>query len=84
MLDRRDFEPLFFAPFVSSLMGVEPSWIDYNGHLNVAASPFTCHQRRSTCSGSDRITSRRGGIPASPLKSTYATCANCTPAIRCG
>ena len=36
MLDRRDFEPLFFAPFVSSLMGVEPSWIDYNGHLNMA------------------------------------------------
>jgi len=36
MLDRRDFEPLFFAPFVSSLMGVEPSWIDHNGHLNMA------------------------------------------------
>jgi len=36
MLDRRDFEPLFFAPFVSSLMRVEPSWIDYNGHLNMA------------------------------------------------
>jgi len=24
------------APFVSSLMRVEPQWIDYNGHLNVA------------------------------------------------
>jgi acyl-CoA thioester hydrolase len=36
MLDRRDFEPLFFAPFVSSLMRVEPGWIDYNGHLNMA------------------------------------------------
>jgi acyl-CoA thioester hydrolase len=36
MLDRTDFEPLFFAPFVSSLMKVEPSWIDYNGHLNMA------------------------------------------------
>src|SRR3712207_6813214 len=36
MLDRREFEPLFFAPFVSSLMRVEPSWIDYNGHLNMA------------------------------------------------
>jgi acyl-CoA thioester hydrolase len=36
MLDRTDFEPLFFAPFVSSLMRVEPSWIDYNGHLNMA------------------------------------------------
>ena len=24
------------APFVSSLMRVEPPWIDYNGHLNVA------------------------------------------------
>ncbi len=36
MLDRRDLEPLFFAPFVSSVMRVEPGWIDYNGHLNMA------------------------------------------------
>jgi len=36
MLDRRDPEPAFFAPFVSSLMRVEPAWIDYNGHLNMA------------------------------------------------
>ena len=36
MLDRCDLEPLFFAPFVSSVMRVEPSWIDYNGHLNMA------------------------------------------------
>ena len=34
MLDRP--EPLFFAPFVSSIMKVEPAWIDYNGHLNMA------------------------------------------------
>jgi acyl-CoA thioester hydrolase len=33
---RTDFEPVFFAPFVSSVMTVEPSWIDYNGHLNMA------------------------------------------------
>ena len=26
----------FPAPFVSSLMRVEPQWIDYNGHLNMA------------------------------------------------
>ncbi len=36
MLERVDFEPLFFAPFVSSLMRVKPGWIDYNGHLNMA------------------------------------------------
>ncbi len=36
MLDRRDPEPAFFAPFVSSVMQVEPGWIDYNGHLNMA------------------------------------------------
>jgi acyl-CoA thioester hydrolase len=36
MLDRSDLEPLFFAPFVSSIMRVEPQWIDYNGHLNMA------------------------------------------------
>src|SRR5579864_420917 len=28
--------PLFFAPFVSSVMRVEPEWIDYNGHHNMA------------------------------------------------
>lgn len=27
---------LFFAPFVSSTMRLEPAWIDYNGHLNLA------------------------------------------------
>jgi acyl-CoA thioester hydrolase len=36
MLDRPDPEPAFFAPFVSSPMRVEPGWIDYNGHLNMA------------------------------------------------
>jgi len=36
MLDRVDTDPLFFAPFVSSVMRVEPTWIDYNGHLNMA------------------------------------------------
>ena len=36
MLDRADLEPLFFAPFVSSVMRVEEHWIDYNGHLNMA------------------------------------------------
>ena len=36
MLDRLDIEPVFFAPFVSSVMRVEPEWIDYNGHLNMA------------------------------------------------
>lgn len=36
MLDRIDIAPVFFAPFVSSVMRVEPQWIDYNGHLNMA------------------------------------------------
>jgi acyl-CoA thioester hydrolase len=26
----------YFAPFVSSTMRVEPAWIDYNGHMNMA------------------------------------------------
>ena len=29
-------DPAFSAPFVSSPMRVEPGWIDYNGHLNMA------------------------------------------------
>jgi acyl-CoA thioester hydrolase len=35
-LELLEFKPLFFAPFVSSVMRVEPEWIDYNGHLNMA------------------------------------------------
>ena len=29
-------EPVFAAPFVSSVMRIEPQWIDYNGHRSVA------------------------------------------------
>src|ERR1044072_3644805 len=29
-------DPLLTAPFVSWVMGAEPQWIDYNGHLNMA------------------------------------------------
>jgi acyl-CoA thioester hydrolase len=36
MLERQDPEPAFLAPLVSSVMRVEPAWIDYNGHLNMA------------------------------------------------
>lgn len=36
MLDSLDLQPVFFAPFVSSVMRVEEGWIDYNGHLNMA------------------------------------------------
>jgi acyl-CoA thioester hydrolase len=36
MLKRTEPAPEFAAPFVSSLMRVEPAWIDYNGHLNMA------------------------------------------------
>jgi acyl-CoA thioester hydrolase len=36
MPDHRDSTPDFAAPFTSSVMTVEPAWIDYNGHLNMA------------------------------------------------
>jgi acyl-CoA thioester hydrolase len=40
MLERHDPKPgpalAFAAPFVSAPMTVEPGWIDYNGHLNMA------------------------------------------------
>lgn len=31
-----DPAPALAAPFLSSVMAIEPAWIDYNGHLNVA------------------------------------------------
>ena len=49
MLDRSDLEPLFFAPFVSSVMRVEPGWIDYNGHLNMAYYNVLFDRYRHEC-----------------------------------
>ena len=34
--DRLNNMPLPPAPFLSSVMQIEPQWIDYNGHLNMA------------------------------------------------
>ncbi len=36
MADEPSAPIFFFAPFVSSTMRVEPGWIDYNGHMNMA------------------------------------------------
>jgi acyl-CoA thioester hydrolase len=36
MFDAGKTPALIFAPFVSSVMPIEPQWIDYNGHLNMA------------------------------------------------
>jgi acyl-CoA thioester hydrolase len=36
MADGEPAPVFFFAPFVSSRMSVEPAWIDYNGHMNMA------------------------------------------------
>lgn len=36
MQNRIDFEPVFFAPFVSSVMAIERAWIDHDGHLDQA------------------------------------------------
>ncbi len=36
MVDVSKAPALFFAPFVSSRMRVEPQWLDYNGHVNMA------------------------------------------------
>ena len=36
MNDRTALETSMPAPFVSSVMRVEPGWIDHNGHLNMA------------------------------------------------
>jgi acyl-CoA thioester hydrolase len=36
MPEPKKINPLFFAPFVSSVLRVETGWIDENGHLNMA------------------------------------------------
>ena len=36
LMDNLKDLPLPPAPFLSSLMQIEPQWIDYNGHLNMA------------------------------------------------
>ena len=87
MLDRIDFEPLFFAPFVSSVMRVEPGWIDYNGHLNMAYYNVLFDRAVDEAfellgCGLDYVKTR--GIRPSPPRCMCAICASCTPAIRCG
>ena len=81
------WSPLFFAPFVSSVMQVEPDWIDYNGHLNMAY--YNVLFDRAVDEAYELIgiglayrRSRRG-IPPSPPRCMCATCASCMPAIRC-
>src|SRR4028119_854539 len=36
MAEERTAPIFFFAPFVSTTMGIEPAWIDYNGHMHMA------------------------------------------------
>jgi acyl-CoA thioester hydrolase len=36
MVDASTVPAVYFAPFVSCVMRIEPNWIDYNGHLNMA------------------------------------------------
>lgn len=36
MADEQPALIFFFAPYVSSTMQVEPAWVDYNGHMNMA------------------------------------------------
>src|SRR4051794_8672723 len=39
MLDRLDIGPVFFLLFLSSVLRIEPGWIDFTGHLNMAYYP---------------------------------------------
>jgi len=36
MAERLETAPTLAAPFTAAVMRVEPGWIDYNGHLNMA------------------------------------------------
>ncbi|RVU18116.1 thioesterase family protein [Methylobacterium oryzihabitans] len=36
MVEEHSASIFFFAPFVSSTQAIDPGWIDYNGHLNMA------------------------------------------------
>ena len=80
MLDRVDFEPIFFAPFVSSVMKVEPAWIDYNGHLNMAYYNVLFDRAVDEVfellgCGADYVKNRASR--PSPPRCTCATCASC-------
>ena len=87
MLDRLDLEPVFFAPFVSSVMTVEPAWIDYNGHLNMAYYNVLFDRAVDEAfellgCGLDYVRTRKHSC--SPPRCMCAICASCMPAIRCG
>ena len=82
MLDRIDLEPLFFAPFVSSVMRVEPAWIDYNGHLNMAYYNVLfdrCVDEAYELLGiGARLPQHAASTRPSRPKRMCATCASCT------
>ena len=87
MLERPDLEPAFFAPFVSSVMRVEPGWIDYNGHLNMAY--YNVLFDRAVDEAFDLLGcgvayAKADGPPPSPRKCMCVICANFAPTIRCG
>ncbi|WP_127090598.1 thioesterase family protein [Aquabacter cavernae] len=44
---RTDFEPVFFAPFVSSPMAIEPEWVETTGHLDMAYSYLLFERART-------------------------------------
>ena len=87
MLDRCDIAPVFFAPFVSSVMRVEPQWIDYNGHLNMAYYHVLFDRAVDeiyALIGVGRTMRRRAASRFSQPKPMCAICANCMPAISFG
>jgi hypothetical protein len=83
MLERP--ETVVPAPFVSSVMRVEPGWIDYNGHLNMAY--YNVLFDRAV----DEVYELLGlglayvevGTRPSPPRCMCATYANCMSTIRC-
>jgi acyl-CoA thioester hydrolase len=76
MVDWSDAPALFFAPFVSSRMRVEPQWLDYNGHLNMAYYNVLFDRAVDEAFsliglGPDYVTSRRASFFAAEVHVRY-------------
>jgi acyl-CoA thioester hydrolase len=69
-------QPIFFSPFVSSVMTVEPGWIDYNGHLNMAYYNLLIDRAVDECFslvglGPDYVKSRNGSFFTAEIHVRY-------------
>jgi acyl-CoA thioester hydrolase len=87
MAEERTAPIFFFAPFVSTTMRVEPGWIDYNGHMNMAYFHVLFDRAVDDCFGhvglgQDYLETRQASFFAAEVHTLYRRELSVTDAVR--